>query len=69
LLLIFYSHYDEKQSKVAPYHNGKQSIQRSNALRESKIRGKQGTPGDKKAMGGTKSHIKKQKNTDHRHFS
>ena len=61
--------YDENKCKVAPYHNGKQSIQPSNALRENEIRGKQGTSGDKKAMGGTKSHIQKQKNTDHRHFS
>lgn len=59
--------YYEKQLTVAPYSNGKQSIQRSNAIRDSAISGKQGTPGDKKATGNTKSHIQKQKNTDHRH--
>lgn len=59
--------YFEKQCTVAPSSNGKQSIQRSNSVREGAISGKQGTPGDKKATGDTKSHIQKQKNTDHRH--
>ena len=52
---------------MAPSSNGKQSIQRSNVVREGAISGKQGTPGDRKATGDTKSHIQKQKNIDHRH--
>lgn len=52
---------------MAPSSNGKQSIQWGNAVREGAISGKQGTPGDKKATGDTKSHIQKQKNTNHRH--
>lgn len=59
--------YNEKQGTVTPYSNGKQSIQRSNTIRKSAISGKQGTPGDKKAIGDTRSHIQKQKNSDHRH--